>query len=184
VTSAAPATFETRAIARGASARPALSGPARVEADGHLAIERGEAVEHLRNSEEGVEQSFSFEHRPPGAGDLAVRVRVSGQAYAGESPSGHHFVDPATGAGLRYGHATWIDGRGATSALPVRYADGELTITVPEALIEASAYPAHRFLCRLARWAQPAGQGGPWDMGHRVRRRGDSGRLVHFDAYR
>ncbi|EYF00110.1 hypothetical protein [Chondromyces apiculatus] len=113
-----------------------------METDGHLALARGEVVEHLRNVEEGVEQSFSFAERPAGEGDLDVRVHVSGQEYAGETPLGHHFVDPATGIGLRYGRATWIDGRGETASLPVRYGNGELTITVPEELVEGSAYPA------------------------------------------
>ncbi|AKT41768.1 MYXO-CTERM sorting domain-containing protein [Chondromyces crocatus] len=140
--SGAPVTFETHAIGRASEPSAVVPGVGRVEADGHLALERGWVVEHLRNGEEGVEQSFSFQERPRGRGDLVVRVRVSGQVYSGESPTGHHFVDPATGIGLRYGRAQWIDGRGETSLLPVRYADGELTIAVPEVLVEGSAYPA------------------------------------------
>jgi hypothetical protein len=142
VASGAPATFETRSIGRGNPPRPVLAGPGRVEPDGHFAAPRGEAVEHLRNGDAGVEQSFSFEKRPAGTGNLEVRVHVSGQQYRGETASGHHFVDPATGLGLRYGRATWIDGRGHRAMLSVRYAGGDLVITAPGELVDESAYPA------------------------------------------
>jgi hypothetical protein len=69
-----------------------------------LAIPRAGAVEHLRNDEDGVAQSWTFDHRPRGTGDLTVRVHVRGQRHAGESEHGHHFIDDATGRGVRCGN--------------------------------------------------------------------------------
>jgi MYXO-CTERM domain-containing protein len=137
-----PVRFETTAIGRGPTLRAPAPFAARVVEDGHLAIARGEAVEHLRNDEDGVEQSFAFAARPEGRGDLAVRVRVSGEAYAGRTEGGHHFVDPLTGLGVRYGAATWVDARGARTALEVAWTGAELSIAVPEEVLEKAAYPA------------------------------------------
>ena len=142
----APVTLRTASITRGDSliARASDVAAARVEADGHLAIERGQAVEHLRITEEGVEQSFSFTKRPEGSGDLVIRIHVAGLRPAGETAGGHHFVDPVSTLGVRYGAATWIDARGARTSVAVRYAaaSGELALSVPGAVLDASVYPA------------------------------------------
>lgn len=139
---AAPARFETVSIGRGERVTAAPPAVGRVEHDGHLALMRGAIVEHLRNGEEGVEQSFSFADKPRGAGDLLVRVRVTGHEYAGETASGHHFVDTASGLGLRYGEASWVDARGERTALEVVWRGGNLVLRVPEAVVERAAYPA------------------------------------------
>ncbi|XXT15081.1 hypothetical protein WME94_33015 [Sorangium sp. So ce429] len=50
VAAAAPARFETVSIARGLAQRALGPGEGRAEQDGHLAIARGDAIEHLRNA--------------------------------------------------------------------------------------------------------------------------------------
>src|SRR4051794_15510586 len=77
----------------------ALSGLARVglAGDGAVSIHRGGAVETVRNTAEGPEQSWSFARRPAGHEDLVVRLRASGLACAGETGRGIHFADPRTG---------------------------------------------------------------------------------------
>ena len=138
----APVQFETTAFERGDERRTAGQGVARVEADGHLAIAREGVIEHLRNDEDGVEQSFELAQRPAGSGDFVVSVRVSGEVYAGQTAGGHHFTDPATGLGVRYGVATWVDASGERTPLAVRWTGEELAITVPEAALEGAVYPA------------------------------------------
>jgi MYXO-CTERM domain-containing protein len=137
-----PARFATTSIARGGARRAPAAGEAHVAADGHLAVARGEVTEHLRNDRDGVEHSFELQARPGGAGDLVVRVRVTGEEYAGLTAGGHHFRDPATGLGARYGAATWIDGSGRRTPLAVAWTGAELAVTVPEDVVEASVYPA------------------------------------------
>jgi hypothetical protein len=133
--------IETVAVGRGGG----LQGSderGRVEADGRLSFARGGSVEQLRNTQGGVEQSWLFERCPEGKGDLVVRLRVSGQGYAGETSQGLHFTDARTGLGLRYGHATWIDARGERAEVRARYADGHIEMRVPERVVLAAAYPA------------------------------------------
>lgn len=140
----APAYFETVSFGRGAALHDAMLGDPRVAEEGHLILPRGDFDEQFENTEEGVEQRFAFSKRPEGQGDLVIRVRVSGEDYTGETEGGHHFMDPATGIGLRYGLATWIDAKGERTALRVDYRDdtGALELTVPEDVLEGSAYPA------------------------------------------
>jgi uncharacterized protein (TIGR03382 family) len=139
--SGAAARFVTTSIGRGDDVHAPAPFAARVRQDGHLAIARGEATEHLRNDEDGVEQSFTFAERPAGHGDLVVRQRVTGEDYAGVTAGGHHFLDPASGLGVRYGAATLVDARGARTPLEVRWTGEELAVVVPEAVVEGAAYP-------------------------------------------
>ena len=88
---------------------------------------RGGAEEILQNGPSGVEQSWRFEHAPSGRGDLVVRVAASGLRYAGTTEGGLHFVDPATGVGVRYGIATFIDADGARTTIEPRFPSVEKT---------------------------------------------------------
>jgi hypothetical protein len=71
-----------------------------------------------------------------------VRLAAAGEAFTGATEGGLHFADPATGAGVRYGAATWVDARGRRSAPHVAWDDGGIVLTVPAETVEASAYPA------------------------------------------
>ncbi|HSA32286.1 MAG TPA: DUF4215 domain-containing protein [bacterium] len=128
----APVRFETVSLGDGAAAQ---------SQDGHLAIARGVVTEHLRNSEEGVEQSWSFAARPTGTDDIVIRVAVSGMAYIGETEKGLHFAEES-GIGVRYGHAKWIDNDKKETAIPAVFRDGNIELTVPRELVDGSTYPA------------------------------------------
>lgn len=110
--------------------------------DGHLELVREPVVEHLRNSKEGVEQSWAFADKPAGAGNLVVEVEVEGQHYVGVTDGGLHFVDPDTGVGVRYGHATWIDADGEETSLLATWTGEAIELRVPEAVVDQSSYPA------------------------------------------
>ncbi len=111
-----------------------------VEADGALALDRGEVVERWRSSGDGVEQSWTFARSPGGA--ATVRVRVDGARYEGATRAGLRFVDVATGAALRYGAATWVDARGARTPVDERVEGDTVVLTVPAEVIARSAFPA------------------------------------------
>lgn len=136
-----PLTLTSAGAGRG-SREPRDGRRAELGSDGGLAIDRGDIVEHLKSSTEGVEQSFSLEHRPAGEGDLEIEIRVSGQVYYGWTESGHHFFDPSTGLGVRYGLAKWIDATGTTTEVPVRWEEGSLVLAVAADVVEGSSYPA------------------------------------------
>lgn len=138
----APVTFGAARLSRG-TARPG-SGRAQghVEADGRLALARPEVVEHLRNGEQGVEQTWTFAAPPSGQGDLVVRVPVSGAAFLQETEAGLHFREARSGLGVRYGHGTWVDARGQRTPVPARHEAGAVVLRVPSAVLAASAWPA------------------------------------------
>ena len=140
-----PLSLETSLVARGShvladGARPA--SPV-LEHDGALTVRRGEVTERLENDDGGVEQSWRFEHIPSGSGDLVVRVRASGERYAAASEHGLHF-EGASGLGLRYGTATWVDANGKRTVVIPRFVaeSGEIVMTVPDAVLATSQYPA------------------------------------------
>jgi hypothetical protein len=138
----APLVLGPAQVTRG-STRLSVGRPrGQVELDGHLALVREALVEHVRNSEQGVEQSWSFEAAPRGRGELRVRIPVRGLVHTGTTASGLHFADARTSMGFTYGHGTWVDGKGQRTAVPAEYADGAIHLRVPEQVLTASAYPA------------------------------------------
>ncbi|HYI00274.1 hypothetical protein [Hyalangium sp.] len=137
-----PLLLGTARVARG-DVRLSVEAPqGQVEADGHLSFTHGEVVEHLRNSEQGVEQSWAFESAPSGSGELQVDISVKGLGYTQTSEHGLHFTDAQTGLGFRYGHGTWVDGQGRRTPIPAAYVDGQIQLRVPEQVLATSVYPA------------------------------------------
>jgi MYXO-CTERM domain-containing protein len=138
----APLLLETERLGR-ETPGPCAARSVHADAHGELDIDRGAAIEHLRNFEGGMEQSWRFAGAPAGGGDLVVRVRVAGQAFAGETPSGIHFRDSdPQGVGMRYGTATWIDARGERTDVPARFDADAVELRVAAVVVDRSAYPA------------------------------------------
>jgi hypothetical protein len=135
-----PLHLQTASLSRGGRA---LAVPARATAgsDGSLTFSAGAVVERLRNTEDGVEQRWTFARRPEGAGALTVRLRAEGVPYVGETSSGLHFADPS-GLGVRYGTGVWTDARGAQRQVPVRYEAGQVVLEVSSEWVETAEYPA------------------------------------------
>ncbi|WP_157758287.1 Ig-like domain-containing protein [Cystobacter fuscus] len=116
---------------------------AHVEQDGHLSFTHDGYVEHLRNGEQDVEQSWRFEQAPAGEGDLLLRIPVEGLTFNGVTGSGLHFADGKTGLGVRYGHVSWVEeASGRRTLLEAEHAQGQLQVRVPSGLLASSAYPA------------------------------------------
>lgn len=143
-----PLTLHTSRIARGSHVLASDDARAwtTLEADGSVSVRRGAVVERVSNDDAGVEQSWQFDERPSGEGDLVVRVRASGQRYSKSSDHGLHFDDASglrsRGLGLRYGTATWVDANGQRTVVVPRFVDGEIVMAVPNDVIATSAYPA------------------------------------------
>jgi hypothetical protein len=144
-TQAAPLRVRSSVAREGVADRDeALVAAPRVEADGTLVLERRTHLERLRADTEGLAQSWSFDTRPPGQGDLVVRVQTSGQDFRGITASGAHFVDDSTTLGTCYGHATWIDGRGVRTRVDARFDErhAAIVLAVPTDVVDGSTYPA------------------------------------------
>jgi hypothetical protein len=137
----APARVSTRDIRRGERSLME-AGEALRDADGSVLIPRGAILERLESTERGLEQTWTFPARPEGQGPLTVRVAMAGLSEVGATAGGLHFRDDASGIGIRYGHATWVDGVGRATDVVARLDGGEIVITIPEELVERSEYPA------------------------------------------
>ncbi|HYO55626.1 hypothetical protein [Archangium sp.] len=137
-----PVRFGAARVTRGGRVLASHEGQGRVKDSGGLTLARGEVAEHFRNSQDGVEQSWSFERRLGGTGALEVRVAVESGHFLGETAGGLHFAAGPTGLGVRYGHGTWVDARGNRTAVPARFEAGSIVLSVPAQVVEDSAYPA------------------------------------------
>ncbi|NVJ05924.1 hypothetical protein HUW63_11855 [Myxococcus sp. AM001] len=137
----APLSVRTVVVSRGG--RSLMGGlEVSVREDGALSLSRGMVVEVLENVDGGMEQRWEWARAPEGEGDIEVRVAVEGLAYAGRTEHGHHFVDPVTKLGARYGRATWVDADGRRTAVET-VRDGEaLVMRVPARVLEDSSWPA------------------------------------------
>ncbi|WP_163999301.1 Ig-like domain-containing protein [Pyxidicoccus caerfyrddinensis] len=138
----APLTLGAVQVRRGLRETRATEARVRVEKGGHLFLSREGFTEHLRNAEDGVQQEWVFEAAPVGTGDLVLNLPVRGLAFAEGSEQGLHFRDAKSGLGFRYGHAAWVDATGRSTPLQARYRAGAIQFQVPEALLEATLFPA------------------------------------------
>lgn len=101
-----------------------------------------EAIETLENTRSGLEQSWTFNSRPSGHGDLVIAMAAEGAEFVGETSEGLHFRDPDTGLGLRYSQPFWIDASGNRVALHSNFREGRIEIRVPGDVLDEAAYPA------------------------------------------
>lgn len=90
---------------------------------------------------DGIEQSFVFARRPAGDGDLVVRGQIT-TALAGAyvSELGARFTLPS-GDGVSFGAVTGIDANGATVRGALRLVGTTLELSLPDAFVDAAAYP-------------------------------------------
>lgn len=109
--------------------------------DGALFISHGVVRERLENTEAGVEQSFHFANEPGQNGELVVQVAVQGLGFVGQTSEGLHFND-SSGAGVRYGRATWVDATERRTPLTTTFRNGSIFINVPGEVLRDSVYPA------------------------------------------
>jgi hypothetical protein len=134
--------LETETIGRG---ERLLEGSvqARLEGEHRLSLERPGVEERLELRGEELWQSWSFAERPVGDGDLVVRIRVAGLAYAGtiDGGRGHRFAD-GEGRAIVYGAATWIDAAGVATPVESIYQGEHITLRVEGAVVDRSRFPA------------------------------------------
>jgi hypothetical protein len=105
----------------------------------HQAVElvRGEVIERWVHQGDRFEQQWRFE-RAPASGPF--EVRFSNATLDAPEPQGT--LIHVGGAQIRYGHATWVDARGTRTPIEGRREGSSLLFALPQALLEASQYPA------------------------------------------
>lgn len=140
ITSGSPLGLQTTSIQLGDDLLEGEVRGQRVVAANVVEIGRGEAVETVTNTDEGIEQAWTFDGLPANQGDLTVAVAVSGQRFVEKTDSGLHFR--GTTYGFRYSNAVWRDADGVEYIVPAQYDNGRILLTVPVSVLEVSAFPA------------------------------------------
>lgn len=112
--------------------------------NGRVAYRRGAVRERYEPNGDGVEQTFVFDERPEGAGDLLLRVGVRGNVVAPAVPAAHQalrFV-AADGQQLGYGEAWAIDHAGRRVPMTTSYDGlGTIHLSVPAEFVESARFP-------------------------------------------
>ena len=137
-----PLVLTTQSIARGSVALPSNAHALTLAGDGTLTRGAGAVVEHLQNTSDGLEQSWTFAERPDGVGDVVVRIAARGEPLTESTATGLHFADHATGLGARYGNVAWVDASGSRFEIAPRYVGGVIELRVPASVVDGSAFPA------------------------------------------
>lgn len=119
-------------------------GPAQVRRGSRgLSVGRsGQAIEELVERGARVELRWRFDAAPAGSGDLEVRVPVVGPTFAGLSPAGVHFVDPATMRYFSVSHGVWVEAGGRRHALAARFDGTAVVYSVEAKVLAATRWPA------------------------------------------
>ncbi|HET6203578.1 MAG TPA: hypothetical protein VFI25_12330 [Planctomycetota bacterium] len=107
-----------------------------------VTYDRGVLGEVYELAPDSVEQLFRLSSAPPEAGDLAVRLEISGGlAFAGPEDAGLRFEAPQGLGGVRYGRASVLDAAGSRAAVPTSFEAGTIEIRVPGELLAGAAFP-------------------------------------------
>ena len=142
-----PVRFELESIRRGARTLLDAAG-----ATGMRPLAQGRRVEAALPGgitacydvlEEGVEQSFRFESRPPGSGDLVVRGRLStdlAPTRTGARLDGLRLELPGVGA-VELGAVTGIAADGATAPGWMGFDGTHLELVLPGSFVDGAALP-------------------------------------------
>ncbi len=100
------------------------------------------ATERMDLRPDGVELSYVFPARPPGRGDLVVRLAVRTALSAPQGTfgdAGLAFAGP--GGAVRVGAVTGVAADGATAPGALRWDGAHLDLVLPAAFVDSAAYP-------------------------------------------
>ncbi len=139
-----PLRLDLASIRRGATdvlaaapARPRLQDKTAIYDRGN-----GSVTERWEVRPEGVELSFAFSRPPPGAGDLAVRLRATTELTPQpDATTGGLRLAAADLGAVTIGAVTGIDARDRRAAGTVRLDGEEVVLSLPAAFVDSAAYP-------------------------------------------
>lgn len=121
------------------------AGNVRAEAgERHVDYRHPGVCERYESRPGGLEQTFHFDQRPAGDGDLELRIAVAGSVQAPAVASAHQSLTFTTAdqRSIQYGAAFAYDRAGERLPIPTAYDGvGTITLTVPAAFVERATYP-------------------------------------------
>ncbi len=114
-----------------------------IDAAGQLGWTLSPSVtENIRNRRDSLEQSWTFDEKPAGDGELTVWISVDGMAFEEATETGLHFADADTGLGVLYGNATFIDADGRRWPVPARWTLDRIVLGVSRNILDEARFPA------------------------------------------
>jgi hypothetical protein len=132
-------TLRTESITRGSWRWPSAT-TFTTNSDGRAARASAGVEEWFRGRDVGLEQGWTFDSEPAGAGPLTVKIAVEGAELLYVDEEGLHLS--TTAGGVRYGHGEWIDATGTRTSIPATWSNAEIQLTVPAELVARSVFPA------------------------------------------
>ena len=112
--------------------------------NGLVSYEHGPVTERYQVGALGFEQSFHFDTRPAGHGDLVLQISAQGNVMAAPAPAAHqllHFRHQGAEA-ITYGEAIAFDRGGRRVDVKTRYDGvGLIELIVPADFVDAATYP-------------------------------------------
>ncbi|MBL8749499.1 MAG: hypothetical protein JNK78_10095 [Planctomycetes bacterium] len=102
---------------------------------------RGVCTETYECRVDGVEQSFVFDRRPDGTGDLVVRCDVTTALEPTVRGDGTLFFHDGAIGGVTVGAITGVDAIGRTCPGSLQRHDGAIELRLPAAFVDSAAYP-------------------------------------------
>jgi hypothetical protein len=133
--------LETAGAWRGDVALDTTVRTSTVTGPGLATTARGAFAETVREDADGAEQSWGFDQAPGTSGDLTVAVAVPGLDLVGATDTGLR-LRSAGQVDVSYSNGTWVDAAGHATAVPARYDNGRILLTVPADVVAKSSYPA------------------------------------------
>lgn len=133
--------FDTIGMQRGDTAFALAILASDSNAQGATELVRADFTEIWQPGAGNVEQSWRFDRAPGHAGALTVTVNAIGLDYVNATSNGLEFRH-AGEFDVRYSHGTWIDASGHRWAIPARFTNGVIVLTVPAGIIASSDFPA------------------------------------------
>jgi hypothetical protein len=138
----------THVVATGGAVEPLVLAPLAAGAGASgVAYDRGAVTELYEPLGPAIEQSFVLGDRPGGAGDLVVRLRLTGPLadvpHRADRDGGLVFAraDLAQRNGVRIGSVTGVGADGARCAGELRRDGAALELVLPAAFVDAARYP-------------------------------------------
>ena len=135
-----PLTFSLEQVGRRSHLQDAKARAPR-EDGGLVTYDHGSFVEHYEVRAEGVYQSFVFDTRPLGSGELVVRGHLATDLMPQRQDDGSLLFHRGDGAGLSIGTVTGIDADGRTAAGELRLDGNVLELALPESFVDSASYP-------------------------------------------
>lgn len=100
----------------------------------------GPVAEWYRNGPYGLEQGFTLDRRPTGAGELILELGLRGSLFPRQSGSRVSFTNASGEVVLRYGELSAVDATGRTLPVAISLAGDRLELRIDD---RAARYPVH-----------------------------------------